>query len=354
MAQHDYVIDNSTGAGVRADINNALLAISSSNSGSSAPSTVYPSQFFANTSTSIMQLNNTSGNAFINLFTLAGGPAFAVDGTINNVNIGKGANSVAGNTCLGVSALDAAVSGQNNTAIGADSLTTLTSGGSNTGCGNNSLKLTTTGSNCVGIGKDALKANTTGASNTAVGMACLESNTTADNNTALGKLALGACSSGDSNCAVGATAGDNITTGSNNTCIGNGSDAASASTSNSITLGNSSISSLRCQVQTISSLSDARDKTNIVDIEDGLDLINLLKPKKFTWAMRQPSANDGTSHLGFIAQELDEVIGNKNDYMHLVDKTNPDKLEAAYSRLIPILTKAIQELSAKVTALEAG
>ena len=40
--------------------------------------------------------------------------------------------------------------------------------------------------------------------------------------------------------------------------------------------------------------------------------------------------------------------------MHLVDKTNPNKLEAAYSRLIPILTKAIQELSAKVTALEAG
>ena len=80
MAQHDYVIDNSTGANVRADINNALLAISSNNSGSSAPSTVYPSQFFANTSTSIMQLNNTSGNAFINLFTLAGGPAFAVDG----------------------------------------------------------------------------------------------------------------------------------------------------------------------------------------------------------------------------------------------------------------------------------
>jgi len=28
MAQHDYVIDNSTGANVRADINNALLAIS--------------------------------------------------------------------------------------------------------------------------------------------------------------------------------------------------------------------------------------------------------------------------------------------------------------------------------------
>jgi len=33
---------------------------------------------------------------------------------------------------------------------------------------------------------------------------------------------------------------------------------------------------------------------------------------------------------------------------------NPDRLEASYGKLVPILTKAIQELSAKVTALEAG
>ena len=85
MAQHDYVIDNSTGANVRADINNVLLAISSNNSGSSAPSTNYASQFFANTNTSFMQLRNTANNAHINLFSLAGAPAFPVDGTINSV-----------------------------------------------------------------------------------------------------------------------------------------------------------------------------------------------------------------------------------------------------------------------------
>ena len=36
----------------------------------------------------------------------------------NSVSIGKGANSVAGNTVLGESALDASVSGGENTAIG--------------------------------------------------------------------------------------------------------------------------------------------------------------------------------------------------------------------------------------------
>ena len=39
MATHDYVIDNSTGANVRSDLNNVLQAILTNNSSSSAPST---------------------------------------------------------------------------------------------------------------------------------------------------------------------------------------------------------------------------------------------------------------------------------------------------------------------------
>ena len=38
--------------------------------------------------------------------------------------------------------------------------------------------------------------------------------------------------------------------------------------------------------------------------------------------------------------------------MDLVYAPNPDKMEAKYSNLIPVLTKAIQDLSTKVTALE--
>ena len=38
MAQHDYVIDNASGAAVRADLNNVLTAIVSNNSGATAPS----------------------------------------------------------------------------------------------------------------------------------------------------------------------------------------------------------------------------------------------------------------------------------------------------------------------------
>ena len=49
----------------------------------------------------------------------------ALDFSFNSVTVGKGANSVAGNTVLGESALDASVSGGNNTAIGLNALNSL-------------------------------------------------------------------------------------------------------------------------------------------------------------------------------------------------------------------------------------
>ena len=73
MAQHDYVIDNSTGATVRADINSVLQAIASNNSGSSAPSTTYAFQLFADTTNNVLKIRNAANNGYIHLFTLAGG-----------------------------------------------------------------------------------------------------------------------------------------------------------------------------------------------------------------------------------------------------------------------------------------
>jgi len=87
MAQHDYVIDNSTGANVRADINSALLAISSTNSGSSAPSTTYAFQLFANTTTSKLQIRNAANNAFVDLLGLDGSIALP-DGSVSAPSLG--------------------------------------------------------------------------------------------------------------------------------------------------------------------------------------------------------------------------------------------------------------------------
>ena len=72
MATHDYVIDNSTGANVRADINNALAAIVSNNSNSSSPSTTYAYQWWADTSANVLKIRNSANNAWIELLQLDG------------------------------------------------------------------------------------------------------------------------------------------------------------------------------------------------------------------------------------------------------------------------------------------
>ncbi len=67
MAQHDYVIANANGATVRADINNALLAISSTNSGSSEPSTPYAYEMWVDTSNNLLKLRNAANDGWITL-----------------------------------------------------------------------------------------------------------------------------------------------------------------------------------------------------------------------------------------------------------------------------------------------
>ena len=93
--------------------------------------------------------------------------------------------------------------------------------------------------------------------------------------------------------------------------------------------------------------------------DNGLDVINSIKARQFKWAIREDpnatypvSSNNGKVELGFVAQELNTALGDKNDIIRVVDNTNPDQLDASYARLIPVMVKAIHELSTKNTALE--
>jgi hypothetical protein len=67
MAQHDYVIDNQTAPNFRADLNNALAAIVSTNSGSSAPSTTYANMMWYDTSANILKMRNEADDAWISV-----------------------------------------------------------------------------------------------------------------------------------------------------------------------------------------------------------------------------------------------------------------------------------------------
>tara|TARA_R100001198_G_C5234999_1_gene213179 strand:- start:93 stop:2066 length:1974 start_codon:yes stop_codon:yes gene_type:complete len=69
---HDYVIDNSTGANVRSDINSVLQAILSNNSSSSAPSTTAAYMFWADTTTGTLKIRNSANDGWVELLQLDG------------------------------------------------------------------------------------------------------------------------------------------------------------------------------------------------------------------------------------------------------------------------------------------
>lgn len=72
MAQHDYVIANGTGAAVRSDLNNALSAIVTQNSGSTAPATTYAYMMWPDTTAGVMKMRNGANSAWITLYQLNG------------------------------------------------------------------------------------------------------------------------------------------------------------------------------------------------------------------------------------------------------------------------------------------
>lgn len=79
MSQHDYNIANGGGAAVRADINSALSAIKSQNSGSSAPSATAPFMPWYDTATDALKFRNaadTGWESAVHAMVGAGGMSF--------------------------------------------------------------------------------------------------------------------------------------------------------------------------------------------------------------------------------------------------------------------------------------
>tara|TARA_R110000868_G_scaffold89794_2_gene249738 strand:- start:1536 stop:3089 length:1554 start_codon:yes stop_codon:yes gene_type:complete len=306
-----------------------------------------------------------------------GTDALANDDGSDNQNIAVGTEALTANTsgwkntAVGYHALQGNVTGLANCSFGHLSAINITTGGYNVAVGLGAAYDTTTGSYNTAIGSSALRGNTTGIYNTAIGQWALYNKTTGNYNTASGwKSGLG-LTTGDENTFYGHNSGAGVTTGLQNTfigkeagltagitgyrqtCLGANSNPSSTSVNDEVTLGSSTTGSLRCQVTTITSLSDERDKTDITDLDAGLDFINCLRPVDFTWNMRD-GGKVGIPDVGFIAQELQQAqITNNKVIPQLVMDENPDKLEAGYGALLPVMVKAMKELSAKNDALEA-
>jgi len=151
---------------------------------------------------------------------------------------------------------------------------------------------------------------------------------------------------------------------------------AQASASNNIGLGDENVTSAHIQVDwTVA--SDERDKTDFTALDLGLDFVKALAPVTYKWDKRSKYGDktaddydldaqtpDGTHKedwldVGFRAQDVEDLeisAGYK-----IADKTNlttsitedGTQMGLQYSKFVPILVKAVQELSAEVDALKA-
>jgi hypothetical protein len=101
---------------------------------------------------------------------------------------------------------------------------------------------------------------------------------------------------------------------------------------------------------TISAISDQRFKENIQDLDVGLDAILALKPRKFDW--KEGKGKDIKGDRGFIAQEIAQVFPDLVDEWKDPAPEGEEPYKSVRQDLIPVLVKAIQELTARVAALE--
>jgi hypothetical protein len=116
-------------------------------------------------------------------------PTFSSGTVIQGMTVGRGANAVANNIAVGISALpNASLSGGYNIAVGSYALFVNTTGLNNTAIGAGSTQANIAGNNNVGIGLNSLY-NNTGSNNIAIGTYAGPNLTTGSNNTIIGSVA---------------------------------------------------------------------------------------------------------------------------------------------------------------------
>jgi len=125
-------------------------------------------------------------------------------------------------------------------------------------------------------------------------------------------------------------------TGSFCAWVGNGS--ASTTTYGTISVNGSGVS--------YNTSSDARLKENVVTLTGGLDKVKALRPVSYDWIDNQ------SSDIGFIAQEAESIVPEAVT-APIEDNPAHQYYQMDLTRLVPVLTAAIQEQQAIIEALQA-
>ncbi len=320
------------------------------------------------------------GNTFLGFG--AGAVNTASGNTFIGYEAGLATTSGGTNVAVGFGALSDNTTGSSNVAIGMETMTTSTTALSNTAVGSGALQNLTTGGSNTAVGTGALLSNTTGQQNVAIGSSCLDGNTTGYQNVAISPFALDACTSGYNNIVIGRGAAPTVTTGNGNVCLGYACDTSIAAAVNQIVVGPSVVGSGDSTVTLGSSAgkiynaytvnatwtqtSDGTMK-NIIGPDDlGLSFIKRLNPIKFTWKPQNQLPKDHPYYAeknekdtqtvihGFIAQEVKAALDAEGCSTFNGWDQGPDGIQAISREMfISPLVKAVQELAARVEALEA-
>jgi hypothetical protein len=102
---------------------------------------------------------------------------------------------------------------------------------------------------------------------------------------------------------------------------------------------------------TITAISDVRLKENIRDLDDGLEKIMALQPRKFDW--KAGKGKDIKNDRGWIAQEFEQVFPDMIGTWLDEPPEGEDHYKSVRADLIPTLVKAIQEQQALIQSLKA-
>jgi hypothetical protein len=322
-------------------------------------------------------------------FYIGGADRFVLDTnsyiSLSNNDLGSG------NTIFGKSAGAAIESGGNFNAFYGDvSGDSISTGVGNCAFGYASLTTMNTGSYNLGLGMSAGSTLTSGDKNIFIGYesgyGSPSSLLTGDENIAIGyRAGYELEGAAHSNTFLGGLAGNTTEAGIENTCLGYNTECYDDTATNQIVIGNNITAidadnaifigndtrQIRCDYgsdQTWDAPSDERIKNITGDSPLGLDFINAIPVKTFTWkslseypeefnaynpAQTEPS--DTLEHHGLIAQTVKSALDEAGvtDFSGW-DEDSDGMQTVGESAFVYPLIKAVQELSAKVEALESA
>jgi hypothetical protein len=390
LTEDNYLIGHDVATGISTGLRNSILGYEAANSLSSGNDNVMIGYQAGNSTSSgsdntfignnAGKLNQTNGNN-VYIGDLAG---WYTQGNYN-VFIGSSAGSFknSGNKNImlgyyagGGSLVKVSGCGDDNIFIGyRTGSNTGVSSSDNVFIGNQAGWYNSTGLRSIYIGKEAGYSSTNGEDNVYVGYYAGNSNTSGDYNTYIGQFAGGNGSTGYNNTYLGASAGE-FATGHDNVFIGH--NAGSSETGNyKLYIDNSATTSpliygdFNTPYVVINgnsshrtgslanaelivygqaggygawiNVSDKKVKKNIVTIDNALMKTLSLRGVYYDW--KDPEKYEDGTQIGFIAQEVNEVIPE-------VVRTDGEDYAMQYAPITALLVEAIKEQQQQINEKE--